>query len=112
MSVYAPNGFIDAGEAGIASAGTVDVGGIGILNAADISGAGGSNVVQPAVPAIGAGASLAGDAASAANDLLEADPPAAGNALRSSLLTVEVLPFENVCDPARPGSAACRQKAG
>lgn len=112
VSVYAPNGFIDAGEAGIASAGTVDVGGIGILNAADISGAGGSNVVQPAVPAIGVGASLAGDAASAANDLLEADPPAAGNALRSSLLTVEVLPFENACDPARPASAACRQAPG
>ncbi|KAA3652824.1 MAG: filamentous hemagglutinin N-terminal domain-containing protein [Proteobacteria bacterium] len=112
VSVYAPNGFIDAGEAGIASAGVVDVGGVGILNAADISGAGGSNVAPPAAPVIGASAGLGTDAAAAANDLLEADPPAAGNALRSSLLTVEVLPFESACDPARPASAACRQEAG
>ncbi|MCZ4303309.1 filamentous hemagglutinin family protein [Zoogloeaceae bacterium G21618-S1] len=111
VSVYAPNGFIDAGEAGIASAGTVDVGGVGILNAADISGAGGSNVAAPSAPVIGAGASPGTDTASAANDLLEADPPAAGNALRSSLLTVEVLPFDNTCDPARPDAEACRRKA-
>jgi filamentous hemagglutinin family protein len=112
VSVYAPNGFIDAGEAGIASAGTVDVGGVGILNAADISGAGGSNVVQATAPAIGSGASLGGDAVAAANELLEADPPAAGGALRSSLLTVEILPFEPPCDPTQPAANGCRPAGG
>ena len=70
VDIYAPSGFIDAGDAGIRAAGNASFGAVGFLNASNVQVGGTSVGVPPAVSGLGAalaGASGAGSASSAAS---------------------------------------------
>jgi len=112
VRLYAPAGIIDAGEAGIQSSGNLELGAIAIQGGDLIVSAGSSNVAAaPAAPQVASVSNPASDAASAAEQLLESDPPGAGN-MRSSLLTVEVLAVGEECDDQRRDTEKCRRRGG
>ena len=100
--LFAPKGFVDAGEAGVASGGNIFVAALQVLNASNFSAAGSSVgvpvVVNPGVSASVAGASNAGASANkSAQDaaLASASAPSTSTASRDlpSLITVEVTGF-------------------
>jgi filamentous hemagglutinin len=100
--LFAPKGFIDAGEAGVSSAGNIFVAALQVLNASNFSAAGSSTgvpvVVNPGVSASVAGASSVGASASkSAQDaaLASASAPSTSTVSRDlpSFITVEVTGF-------------------
>jgi len=102
--LFAPAGFVDAGEAGIASGANIVIAAQAVLNAANISAAGSSAGVPVAVAGslasslatsgnAPAGSKAAEEAASAAAAAAAQAAAAAEAAPRPSILTVEVLGF-------------------
>ena len=106
VRLYAPNGSVDAGDAGIRVSGDLEVGAQQIIGAENISVGGSlSSSAAPApasAPAVAPVASNAGDAIDEANQMLENEPTAAGASGDSSLLTVEVLGVGEPCDENDP----------
>lgn len=89
VTLFAPNGVIDAGEAGIRSSGALALT-LNVANANFIVAVGSSNVAAaPAAPSFSL-AAPASDAATEAQRALSAAPPATGTP--SSVLTVEIVP--------------------
>jgi hypothetical protein len=99
--LFAPSGFIDAGEAGVSSAGNIFVVALQVINAANFSAAG-SSVGVPAASSGGisagmnaasnVGASAAKSAEDVTKSLASASPAAlAKDAFRPSFISVEVL---------------------
>ncbi|MFN0317276.1 MAG: filamentous hemagglutinin family protein [Burkholderiales bacterium] len=99
--LFAPQGFIDAGEAGVSSAGNIFVAALQVLNASNFS-AGGSSVGVPPASSGGLSAGLSGASsvgASAAKSAEDATKSLSGapaptvqkDPVRPSFLTVEVV---------------------
>lgn len=103
VDLIAPVGTIDAGDAGIRSAGNLNIAALTVLNSANIS-AGGATSGAPAVaaPNIG-GLSAASSASAAANTASTAAAPAAASPTKSialpSIIAVEVLGYGGDTDP-------------
>lgn len=102
VDLYAPTGIIDAGDAGIEAAGTITVGAQAVNNAANISGAGGSNVRADTsgvnAGALTSAAASGGDASKTAANASQsatsrAQEDATQKRLIPSFLTVEVLGY-------------------
>ena len=96
VDLIAPEGTIDAGEAGIRASGNVNVAALQVVNAANIQ-AQGDTAGVPVVAAINVGAltaasSAATSAASAAQDAVRASQGAARQSL-PSIISVQVLGF-------------------
>ncbi|MBT0962712.1 two-partner secretion domain-containing protein [Denitromonas iodatirespirans] len=113
VRLYAPNGVVDAGDAGIRVSGDLEIGAQQIIGADNIS-VGGSlsssaSAPPPAAPAVSPASSNPTDAVEAANAALENDPPAAGPSGDSSLLTVEVLAMGEGCDEAARKRGECQE---
>ncbi|QID16210.1 filamentous hemagglutinin N-terminal domain-containing protein [Nitrogeniibacter mangrovi] len=112
VRLYAPNGAVDAGDAGIRVSGDLEIGAQQIIGADNIS-VGGSLSSSaapppPAAPVAAPVASTASDAVDSANELLENSPTAAGPSGASSLLTVEVLAMGDArCDEAARQRGEC-----
>jgi filamentous hemagglutinin family protein len=93
--LFAPRGTIDAGEAGIVSAGDVVVVALQVLNAANIA-AQGSSTGVPVAQSGGLAASLVGatsGAAAAAQSGTDAARPGPQSGFRPSFITVRVIGF-------------------
>ena len=100
--LFAPRGFIDAGEAGIASAGNVVVAALQVLNATNIT-ASGSSTGVPVAAAGGVTAAVAGATNAAASatkstdqavrDLTETSKNPLGQGFLPSFISVEVIGF-------------------
>ncbi|TVT75501.1 MAG: filamentous hemagglutinin N-terminal domain-containing protein [Denitromonas halophila] len=113
VRLYAPNGVVDAGDAGIRVSGNLEIGAQQIIGADNIS-VGGSlsssaSAPPPAAPAVAPASSNSTDAVDAANAALENDPPAAGPSGDSSLLTVEVLAMGEPCDNEARQRGECKE---
>jgi filamentous hemagglutinin len=111
--LFAPKGFIDAGEAGVSSAGNIFVAALQVLNASNFSAAGSSVGVPPSSSG-GLSAGLSGASsvgASAAKSADAASRTLAGSAaaqgpkdiVRPSMITVELLGL---------GDDSCKDKQG
>jgi filamentous hemagglutinin len=100
--LFAPRGFVNAGEAGVASAGNVFVAALQVLNASNIT-ASGSSTGVPAVSTGGVSAAIASAASSAASATNAADQAVreVGNSANKvatkptvpSFITVDVIGF-------------------
>lgn len=113
VRLYAPNGVVDAGDAGIRVSGNLEIGAQQIIGADNIS-VGGSlsssaSAPPPAAPAVSPASSNPSDAVDAANAALDNDPPAAGPSGDSSLLTVEVLAMGDACDDEARKDGECKE---
>ncbi len=97
MDLIAPVGTIDAGDAGIRSAGNINISALVVLNSANIS-AGGSTSGTPTIAAPNiAGLSVASSAAAAGNATsdvaAQAGKPTSAATALPSLVTIEVLGY-------------------
>lgn len=114
VKLFAPNGLIDAGEAGIRAAGSLQLT-LNVANADFIVAVGASNApAAVATPSL-AGLSLGSSAGTAATASATAAPSSSGERPRSALLTVEVLPgSDNTATtpvPAESAQAAAQREA-
>lgn len=107
MSLFAPQGTIDAGDAGLRSTGNITLGARTILNAANIQ-AGGSVSGAPAPAAAAAPVAAMASPTSKEDRMLEESPSAAGNRNGAQgMLTVEVLGGEECPDSSRSKDKTC-----
>lgn len=107
MSLFAPQGTIDAGDAGLRSTGNITLGARTILNATNIQ-AGGSVSGAPAPVAAAAPVATMASPTSKEDRMLEESPSAAGNRNGTQgMLTVEVLGGEECTDSTRSKDKAC-----
>jgi filamentous hemagglutinin family protein len=101
VGIYAPKGYVDAGDAGIRSTGNTDIGARQVLNAANISSAGttsGASVSAPAAPSVSTVTSASNaNAASSSTAVKPGDAQKAADAAKvdetPSLITVEVIGY-------------------
>jgi filamentous hemagglutinin family protein len=101
MDLFAPNGAIDAGDAGLRSTGKITLGAPTILNASNIQAAGGVSGA-PAAATTAAPVAAITSPTSAEDRMLEESPTAAGNRnTTQGMLTVEVLGGEECSEAAR-----------
>ena len=102
MDLFAPQGSIDAGDAGLRSTGNITLGASVILNASNIQAAGGVSGAPAPVAAVAPVAAPTNNE----NKALEEAAPAAGKRDGAGgMLTVEVL------DGEPDGAAECSQKS-
>lgn len=107
MSLFAPQGTIDAGDAGLRSTGNITLGARTILNATNIQ-AGGSVAGAPAPAAAAAPVAAMASPTSKEDRMLEESPSAAGNRSGAQgMLTVEVLGGEECADSSRGKDKVC-----
>ena len=98
--LIAPNGTVDAGDAGIRATGDITIAAVSVLNADNIS-AGGSTVGVPATPTVAApniggltsASSASGAASSAANQVADQSRPQPAAEEAASIFEVEVLGY-------------------
>ncbi|UCV05448.1 filamentous hemagglutinin N-terminal domain-containing protein [Dechloromonas denitrificans] len=101
MDLFAPNGAIDAGDAGLRSTGRITLGAPTILNASNIQAAGGVSGA-PAAATTATPVAAITSPTSAEDRMLEESPTAAGNRnTAQGMLTVEVLGGEECSEAAR-----------
>jgi len=101
VDLIAPNGFVDAGEAGIRSSGNLNIAAVQVLNAGNISAAGASSGTPVATPSVsigslGSASSAAAGASNAATDAAkQSQSQATGGSHEElpSLITVEVIGY-------------------
>lgn len=91
LDLFAPQGAIDAGDAGLRSTGGVTLGATQILNSANIVAAGPIAGAPQAAATPVAVAAPSNPANNAANESRQTDPGAAGRQTQQGILTVEVL---------------------
>lgn len=117
--LFAPTGTIDAGEAGVSSAGNVTVVASQVLNGENFS-AGGSSVGVPSASAAPAPAPVSTETGStnkavdsiaqASNQLAQSSKDSDFNSFRPSFLTVEVLGFGGESVECGKDDDACRKR--
>ena len=111
MDLFAPEGSIDAGDAGLRSTGNITLGARVILNANNIQAAG---AVTGAPASVTAAAPVAAVSSPSNNEnrALEDAPPGAGK-LDGGMLTVEVLDSEpeSDCSSAQEREGKCKPKS-
>ena len=111
MSLFAPEGTIDAGDAGLRSTGNITLGARTILNASNIQ-AGGSVSGAPAPVTATAPVAAVTSPTNNENKALEDAAPAAGKRDGAGgMLTVEVLDSEPAADPATLDDEERKRKA-
>jgi len=101
VDLIAPQGVVDAGDAGIRVSGNLNIAATQVLNASNIQVTGGSTgvptapvVAGPNIGAIGAAASAAGAASANAGEFgTEEDADAAGQRNLPSIITIEIVGF-------------------
>jgi hypothetical protein len=100
LDLFAPQGAIDAGDAGLRSLGSVNLGAQRILNATNIQAAGSISGAPAAVGAPPAPAVAANNAATQQTDTQASDIAKANRESRQGILTVEVLATGDGAAPA------------
>lgn len=111
MSLFAPEGTIDAGDAGLRSTGNITLGARTILNASNIQ-AGGSVSGAPAPVTATAPVAAVTSPTNNENKALEDAAPSAGKRDGAGgMLTVEVLDSEPAADPATLDDEERKRKA-
>jgi hypothetical protein len=100
VDLIAPNGIVDAGDAGIRATGNLSIAAVSVLNATNISVTGSSSgvpatptVAAPNLGALGAASSASGAQNAAANNLASQTRQEAQPEEQPSIITVEVLGY-------------------